>query len=42
MLYTRGKLYRLDGYQHLTIVRGEPLRFKGWLGADTIHVFHGE
>jgi len=42
MLYTRGKLYRLDGYQHLTIVCGEPLRFKGWLEADTIHVFHGE
>ncbi|TDI39606.1 MAG: serine/threonine protein kinase [Acidobacteria bacterium] len=42
MLYTRGKLYRLDGYEHLTIVRGEPLRFKGWLEADTIHVFHGE
>ena len=42
MLYTRGKLYRLDGYQHLTIVRGEPLRFKGWLEADTIHVLDGE
>lgn len=42
MLYTRGKLYRLDGYQHITIVRGEPLRFKGWLEADTIHVLDGE
>ena len=42
MLYARGKLYRLDGYQHLAIVRGEPLRFKGWLEADTIHVLDGE
>lgn len=38
MLYSRGKLYRLDGYQHITVVRGEPLRFKGWLEVDTIHV----
>ncbi len=42
MLYTRGKLYRLDGYQYITITRGEPLRFKGWLEADTIHVLDGE
>ena len=27
---------------HITITRGEPLRFKGWLEADTIHVLDGE
>jgi serine/threonine protein kinase len=38
MLYSRGKLYRLDGLDRLTLVRGEPLRFKGWLEATTVHV----
>jgi serine/threonine-protein kinase len=36
--YSRGKLYRLDGFERLNPVRGEPLRFRGWLDADTIHV----
>jgi serine/threonine-protein kinase len=36
--YSRGKLYRLDGFERLSPVRGEPLRFRGWLEADTVHV----
>ena len=38
MLYSRGKLYRIDGFDKLTIVRGEPLKIRGWLELDTIHV----
>lgn len=37
MLYTKGRLYRLEGLERITIVRGEPLRFRGWLEVDTIH-----
>ncbi len=42
MFYSRGKLYRLDDYQRVSIVRGKPLRFNGWLELDTIHVVGGE
>ncbi len=38
MLYSRGKLYRIDGFEHVTLVRGEPLTLRGWLELDTIHV----
>lgn len=38
MLYSRGKLYRIDGFDNVTIVRGEPLKIRGWLEVDTIHV----
>jgi serine/threonine-protein kinase len=38
MLYARGKLYRLDGFERITLYRDEPLRFRGWLEGDTIHV----
>jgi hypothetical protein len=38
MLYARGKLYRLDGFERIEISRDEPLRFKGWLEGGTIHV----
>jgi tRNA A-37 threonylcarbamoyl transferase component Bud32 len=38
MLYARGKLYRLDGFERIEILRDEPLRFRGWLEGDTIHV----
>ncbi len=38
MLYTKGRLYRIEGFDRVTIVRGEPLRFRGWLEVDTIHV----
>jgi tRNA A-37 threonylcarbamoyl transferase component Bud32 len=36
--YSRGKLYRLEGLERLDLVRGEPLRFRGWLEEDTVHV----
>lgn len=38
MLYTKGRLYRIEGLDRITIVRGEPLSFRGWLEVDTIHV----
>ena len=38
MLYSRGKLYRLEGFEHVEIVRDGPLTFRGWLELDTIHV----
>jgi hypothetical protein len=38
MLYSRGKLYRLDGLERIEIVRDGPLRFRGWLEGNTIHV----
>lgn len=38
MLYSRGKLYRIDGFEHVALVRGEPLTVRGWLELDTIHV----
>lgn len=38
MLYSRGKLYRIEGFDNVTIVRGEPLTIRGWLELDTIHV----
>ena len=38
MLYSRGKLYRIEGFENVTIVRGEPLTIRGWLELDTIHV----
>lgn len=38
MLYAKGRLYRIEGLDRITIVRGEPLRFRGWLEVDTIHV----
>ena len=37
MIYSRGKLYRLEGLERIDLVRGGPLRFLGWLEADTIH-----
>ena len=42
MLYSRGKLYRIDGFENVTIVRGEPLTVRGWLELDTIHVSEPE
>jgi serine/threonine protein kinase len=42
MLYTKGRLYRLEGLERVTVVRGEPLRFRGWLEVDTIHVADAE
>jgi hypothetical protein len=38
MFYSRGKLYWLDGFEHLTLLRDEPLRFRGWLEGDILHV----
>jgi serine/threonine protein kinase len=38
LLYSRGKLYRLDGFEQLDLFRDQPLRFRGWLEGDTIHV----
>jgi tRNA A-37 threonylcarbamoyl transferase component Bud32 len=38
MLYSRGRLYWLDGFEHLTLLRDEPLRFRGWLEGDILHV----
>ena len=38
LLYSRGKLYRLDGFERITLFRDEPLRFRGWLEGTTIHV----
>ncbi len=38
MLYTRGRLYRLDGFERIALYREEPLRFRGWLEGNTIHV----
>jgi hypothetical protein len=38
MLYSHGRLYRIDGFEHVTVVRGEPLTIRGWLEVDTIHV----
>jgi len=42
MLYSRGKLYRIDGFENLTVERGEPLNVRGWLELDTIHVVASE
>ena len=42
MLYSRGRLYRLDGFENVTIVRGEPLTIRGWIELDTIHVSEPE
>jgi serine/threonine protein kinase len=42
MLYSRGTLYRIAGFERLSIVRGEPLSFRGWLELDTIHVVEDE
>lgn len=42
MLYSGGKLYRIDGYEHVRIVRGEPLTVRGWLELDIIHVAEPE
>lgn len=38
MLYSQGKLYRIDGFEHVSIVRDGPLSVRGWLELDTIHV----
>lgn len=38
MFYSRGRLYWLDGFERLTLLRDEPLRFRGWLEGDIIHV----
>jgi serine/threonine protein kinase len=38
MLFARGKLYHLDGFERIELLRDEPLRFRGWLEGDTIHV----
>ena len=35
MLYSRGKLYRIEGFSNITVSRGEPLTFKGWLNPQT-------
>jgi hypothetical protein len=41
MLYARGKLYRLDGFERIELYRDQPLRFRGWLEGDTLHVVAG-
>jgi serine/threonine-protein kinase len=38
MLYARGKLYRLEGFEQIALFRDQPLRFRGWLEGDTLHV----
>jgi hypothetical protein len=38
MLYSRGKLYRIDGFESIEISKDAPLQFRGWLSGDTIHV----
>jgi tRNA A-37 threonylcarbamoyl transferase component Bud32 len=38
MLYARGKLYRLEGLDRIELFRDEPLRFRGWLEGNTLHV----
>jgi hypothetical protein len=38
MLYSRGRLYWLDGFEHLTLFHDQPLRFRGWLEGDILHV----
>jgi hypothetical protein len=38
MLYTRGKLYWIDGFERVELGRDGPLQFRGWLEGDTIHV----
>jgi serine/threonine protein kinase len=38
MLYSRGKLYHLDGFERIEISKHAPLRVRGWLSGDTIHV----
>ena len=35
MLYSRGKLYKFEGFSNITVRRGEPLSFKGWLTPET-------
>ena len=38
MLYARGKLYWLDGFERIELYRDQPLRFRGWIEGDIIHV----
>lgn len=40
MLYRQDRLYKIDGFEHVTLRRGEPLTVVGWLDeeSDTIHV----
>jgi hypothetical protein len=38
MLYSRGKLYRLEGFERIELFRDQPLQFRGFLEGDTIHV----
>ncbi len=38
LLYARGRLYRLDGFDRIELFRDQPLRFRGWLEGDTLHV----
>ena len=38
MLYSRGRLYQLDGFERIALFRDQPMRFRGWLEGDTIHV----
>ncbi|HXV65582.1 MAG TPA: serine/threonine-protein kinase [Vicinamibacteria bacterium] len=38
MLYSRGRLYRLDGLDKLDLSSSGSVAFKGWLEVDTIHV----
>jgi hypothetical protein len=38
MLYARGNLYRLDGFERIELYRDQPLRFRGWLEDDILHV----
>jgi serine/threonine protein kinase len=35
MLYSRGKLYKIDGLSRVMVRRGRPLAFQGWLNPDT-------
>jgi hypothetical protein len=38
MFYARGKLYRLDGLERIELFRDQPLRFRGWVDGNTLHV----
>jgi hypothetical protein len=38
MLYARGRLYRLEGFDRIELYRDQPLQFRGWLEGDTLHV----
>ncbi|HJS75321.1 MAG TPA: hypothetical protein VJ921_13610, partial [Vicinamibacteria bacterium] len=38
MFYARGRLYRLEGLERIELFRDQPLKFRGWLEGNTLHV----